>query len=179
MATFIQNKQTTISIIPDGEYTAVVDSLRYLAEKETILFRFKLTTAGFENSVVAGFCGAHWKPSTRTSANLRQWCINLGINVVSGKEEDIDLDTLVGRECRVIIQGYTSKAGEQRCKVTNALPKEKRLQAATAPIKQGLHIGNKAPVTAQQVQAPVTTVEPMKLDEPVANTTKSSEDDLW
>lgn len=197
MGFFVQNVNQNNSLVPDGEYKARVTELKLSQKGDTVIVRCELLTEGFEKTIVTGFCGAHWNPSTRTTANLRQWCINLGMNVVRGHEEELDLDELKGRECRVIIQGYRSKTGEDRCKISNILPLERRA-AINPTIKTGLHVSNQqAPVqqqtvAPQQAQTPVQqTVMPSQINTPVQATApvaqqtaqpaveSTSEDDLW
>ena len=198
MGFFVQNVNNTNSLVPDGEYKARVTELKLSQKGDTVIVRCELLTEGFEKTIVTGFCGAHWNPSTRTTANLRQWCINLGMNVVRGHEEELDLDELKGKECRVIVQGYRSKTGEDRCKISNILPLERRVNI-NPTIKTGFHVSNQqAPVQQQQtvapkqVQTPVQQpVIPSQINTPVQGTApvvqqtaqpteeSTSEDDLW
>lgn len=193
MGFYVQNVNNGNTLVPDGEYKARVSSLRLSQAGDTVIVRCEILTEGFEKTQVTGFCGAHWNPSTRTTANLRQWCINLGMNVVKGHEEELDLDDLKGKECRIIVQSYRSKTGEERCKISNILPLERRA-AINPTIKTGLHIGGQqqaapaqqAPVQQQQQQqqqAPVQQAAPVQQQAPAATTqdagSESSEDDLW
>lgn len=195
MSLYVQNRRD--ELVPDGEYTAKIQSIKLSKDGQNVIFRCELTTAGFENTVIPGFCGAHWKPSTRTTQNLRQWCINLGANVVNGQEDNVDIEGLQGKECRVIIQTYTSKMGEQKCKVSNILPFERVVHSA--PVKKGLFISNNQnnkPAQAAQ-QAPVYTpvpkvapsqasevhtveaAAPASIPQPAAAAPSESNDDLW
>lgn len=199
MGFFVQNVNNTNSLVPDGEYKARVTELKLNQKGDTVIVRCELLTEGFEKTIVTGFCGAHWNPSTRTTANLRQWCINLGMNVVRGHEEELDLDELKGKECRVIVQGYRSKTGEDRCKISNILPLERRVNI-NPTIKTGFHVSNQqAPVQQQQTVAPQPApaqaqpaVVPSQITTPIQATapaaqpttqqtadTATSEDDLW
>lgn len=185
MAFYVENKQD--NLVPDGEYVAKITSIKLTRDGENVVFRCAIQTEGFDNIVVPGFCGAHWKPSTRTTQNLRQWCINLGANVVKGHENEIDLEGFIGKECRIIVQSYKSKAGEDKCKVSNILPLQKSPRQVTAvPVRQGLHIGG-SPAQAQQVPVaqvqatqamPVEQPQQAAIPQPVADT-QSDSDDLW
>lgn len=185
MSIFIADKRE--EIVPDGEYTAIVKSIKQTMNGENIIFRCELTSEGFEGTVIPGFCGAHWRPSTRTTANLRQWCINLGVDVQKGSESSIDLEKLVGSKCRVIVQEYTSKAGEQKCKVSNILPFQKKPRQANPVIepKRGLYIGGDSSarpmqdnVNQEQATASAHSVQHAPVEQVSVNTT-SSEDDIW
>lgn len=196
MGFYVQNVSKPATLVPDGEYKARVTSLRLNEKGDTVIVRCEILTEGFEKTQVTGFCGAHWHPSTRTTANLRQWCINLGMNVVSGHEEELDLEELKGKECRIIVQSYRSKTGEDRCKVSNILPLDRRIPTPTIKQTNGLHIGQQtqsapaaqttqAPAQAQQspaIQTPVTQAAPVQqassTTQAVAGS-ESSDDELW
>lgn len=177
MALYINNHRD--DLVPDGEYTAKIVGVKQTRDGENLVFRCALTTEGFNNTIVAGFCGAHWRPSNRTTANLRQWCINLGMNVVSGHEADLNLEELVGKECRVIVQSYKSRAGEDKCKVSNILPFDKRTPVKLAIQNPGLHIGTPAaqPAAAAPVEPAAQT--PAEQPQQTAPAASASEDDLW
>ena len=186
MAFYVENKQD--NLVPDGEYVAKITSIKLTRDGENVVFRCAIQTEGFDNISVPGFCGAHWKPSTRTTQNLRQWCINLGANVVKGHENEIDLEGFIGKECRIIVQSYKSKAGEDKCKVSNILPLQKSPRQVTSmPVKQGLHIGG-APAQVQQSSLPPAQVaqpamaeqpQQVAMPQPVVEEQKSDMDDLW
>lgn len=190
MALYIQNKQD--DLVPDGEYTAKILKIQPTKTGDNLMFRCAITTEGFNNTTVLGFCGAHWRPSNRTTANLRQWCINLGLNVVKGQEEAIDLEELIGKECRIIVQGYTGKDGVQRVKVSNILPFDKKPVNKPVLKSPGLHIGNSgiisdqntsvAPVAQSTVVAQqnvVTETQAVQQPSTVAPAQSADEDDLW
>ena len=193
MALFIADNKRNDTLVPDGEYKARIEKVFLSNEGKNVVFRCKILTDGFDNTTVAGFCAPHWRASNRTTANLRQWCINLGVNVVSGQEESINIEDLAGKECRVIVQQYTNKMGEERCKVSNILPLERKLntQPKIQPKPAGLHIPSSNPAPTQQQQpapvqaaavveqTPTTTQTVAAAPAAASETQKVDEDDLW
>lgn len=191
MALFIQDNHRNDTLIPDGEYEAKIQKVFLSNGGNNVVFRCQILTEGFDNTTVAGFCAPHWRPSNRTTANLRQWCINLGVNVVDGQEDQINIEDLAGKKCRIIVQQYRNKQGEDRCKVSNILPFEKRVntQAKMQQKPAGLYIpaNNTAQekqqvAPAQQVAQQPTYVQqpaPAPVQAPVAEAAKVDEDDLW
>lgn len=194
MALYVSNKQ---NLVPDGEYTAKIIKISPTQKGDNITFRCAITTEGFDNTVVLGFCGAHWRPSNRTTANLLQWCRNLGMEVVPGREEECDIESLVGKECRVIVQGYTSRDGTPRVKVSNILPFDKKPVSKPVLKSPGLHIGNNGIINnqtntvanttpmqhtevAQQNVVSTTPVQQASAAAPTQDTPAQSDvDDLW
>lgn len=182
MSLNIQNKQD--ELVPSGEYTAKIVKVSLSRSGETVIFRCAITTDGFNNVVVPGYCAPHWKPSNRTTANLRQWVLNLGVQLVPGHEGDVDLEALAGKDCRIFVQEYTSKTGEQRCKVSNILPFERvaRRPVINEAPKTGLHIGASAAPAVQQAAAPVQAEQPAQAAAPKPVQTAApaeDSDDLW
>ena len=133
------------------------------------MFICSITNEGFDNMEVTGFARADWrKPSGRTTANLLQWCKNLGANIVEGQEDLFDIETLIGTQCRIIVQSYVKKTdGSPAVKVSNILPLSKKpipnpmaTTAApvqqTAPVQRGVFVGHAA-TPQHTVQKPVAT----------------------
>ena len=188
MALFIADNKRNDILVPDGEYKAQIDRVFLSNGGNNVVFRCKILNDGFNNTTVAGFCAPHWRPSNRTTANLRQWCINLGVNVVEGQEDQINIEDLKGKECRIIVQQYRNKQGEDRCKVSNILPLEKRVN--TQPKIQQKPAGLYIP-SSDTAQAPVQKSEPVTAAATVQSTpapaqnvapveaAKVDEDDLW
>ena len=134
--------------IADGEYTAKIERIRLTKDNESVMFICTITNEGFNNAEICGFARANWnKPSGRTTANLLQWCKNLGAEIVEGQEDQFDIESLVGKQCRIIVQSYIMKTtGEPRVKVSNILPFNKKpipnpMAATQAQRPAGLHVG--------------------------------------
>ena len=188
--------------IADGEYTAKIARIRMTKDNETVMFICSITNEGYDNMEVTGFARANWnKPSGRTTANLLQWCKNLGAEIVDGQEDLFDIETLVGKQCRIITQSYVKKStGESAVKVSNILPLSKKpipnpMSVTQTPKPQGIHVGKTEQSEPQQSPVNTTTATPAAavptpafvtepgtaVEKPVASTTTtSSEDaDLW
>lgn len=113
-----------------------VDKIMVLAE---------ITEPGFEGIQVPGFTFANFRPSIRSTINLRRWCEALGAKFPENDQEEwsFDLDTLVGRPCKIKTEQYTgfdrrNNTQMVKCKITDIMSAVK-----------------KAPVTVQ-AQAPTT-----------------------
>lgn len=199
MALYIADNKRN-ELVPDGEYKAKIERVFLSNEGKNVVFRCKILTEGFDNTTVAGFCAPHWRPSNRTTANLRQWCINLGVNVVEGQEDSINIEELAGKECRIIVQQYRNKQGEDRCKVSNILPLEKRVNTQpkiqqkpaglyiksedTRPSYTQQPVENKPVAAAPQMQAHAPVAEPVMAapqaePAPAPAAVSADEDDLW
>ena len=165
-----KQKYASPETIADGEYTAKVERIRMTKNGDSVMFICSITNEGFDNMEVTGFARADWrKPSGRTTANLLQWCKNLGANIVEGQEDLFDIETLIGTQCRIIVQSYIKKTdGSPAVKVSNILPLSKKpipnpmatnaapVQQQAAPVQKGVFVGHAA-TPQQTVQKPVAT----------------------
>lgn len=159
-------KYASPETIADGEYTAKVERIRLTKTGDSVMFICSITNEGFDNMEVTGFARADWrKPSGRTTANLLQWCKNLGANITEGQEDLFDIDTLVGTQCRIIVQSYVKKSdGSPAVKISNILPLSKKpipnpmttnaAPVAEAPKPKGVFVTN---AQARQDAKPTTT----------------------
>ena len=165
--------KNTSNIVPSGIYQGVVSRIKTKNDDPTTIMIFvSLNTPGYQGTEVVGFCRANWNPPTgRTTANLRQWVTNLGIDVIAGQEETIDLDTLKGRGCSVVIARYTGRNGEERSKITNIFPLNAPVpNPMPAPQPTGIRVGQSG-VIQPQVQQPVPAqpeVPPTPAVQPIA-----------
>lgn len=174
--------------IADGEYTAKIERIRMTKDNDSVMFICAITTEGFNNMEITGFARANWnKPSGRTTANLLQWCKNLGAELVEGQEDQFDIETLVGKECRVIVQSYVKKTdGSSAVKVSNILPFNKKPIPNPMGQTRGLHVGGQQPAQQQVPQpmgyAPMQQQQPMQQpvqQAPIATPANNDSDNLW
>lgn len=151
-----QPQYATPETVADGEYTAKISGIRFTKTGDSLMFICSLTTPGFEGINVVGFCKASWaKPTGRTTANLYMWVKNLGGQLIDGQEDLFEMDTLNGKDCRVIVQSYIQKStGEARVKVVNVLP---FTRSVPNPMQQ--RQGYSAAPVQQHVQAPAATAQ--------------------
>ena len=170
MSLFIQKRKDVV--LPAGIYQGRVSRIRSTRDGESIMIIVSVDTPGYQGVEVTGFCKANWNPPTgRTTANLRQWVMNLGVEVIDGQESSIDLECLKGRPCSIVVNQYQSMAGETRCKIMNMFPLNSPVPnpvPAPAPVKQGVFVGKPAvkpaPVQAAHEVPPTPAVQPIAIN---------------
>lgn len=170
MSLYIQKRKDVV--LPAGIYQGRVSRIRSTRDGESVMIIVAIDTQGYQGVEVTGFCKANWNPPTgRTTANLRQWVMNLGVEVIDGQEASIDLECLKGRACSIVVAQYKSMQGETKCKIMNIFP-------LNAPVpnpmpeqpKQGFYVGapKAQPVVAQAAPAPATPeVPPTPVAQPI------------
>lgn len=115
---------------------------------DKIIVVAEITEPGFEGIQVAGFVYANFRPSVRSTVNLRRWCEALGAVFPANDQEEwsFDLDTLVGKPCKIKTEQYMgfdrrNNVQVTKCKITDIMSAFKK-----APIQ------NQVPNTQATVQ---------------------------
>ena len=108
-----------------------VDKIMVLAE---------ITEPGFEGIQVPGFVYANFRPSLRSTVNLRRWCEALGAQFPENDQEEwsFDLDTLVGRPCKIKTEQYMgfdrrNNVQMSKCKITDIMSAVKKAPVQAVP----------------------------------------------